>query len=679
MALHIAGCDIKAYVLSVLFCAVFGWAPAQSDCDLSVSKKAEKLLSEAQNSSRLSNAERYELVQRAVEEDPDCLRCNMDLARLSFRKAEATRTSWQGALQHFQKVKSLCPDYHADVYYYLGLIYYSIQEYTEAAEAFNSFLEFPTGDASKVSRDHSKKIADVNSLIEEVYFYSEFYENPVPFDPQRVSGINTPQNEYLPMLSPDNEIIFYTRQFTEKRKGDLISREIEEFMQSERADYTEPFPAGKVLPPPFNVGDNYGGVSISVDNREMYITVCTPVAGGYNNCDLYVTHRKEVNGDLQWSELENLGPEVNTPDGWEAQPSLSSDGKTLYFASVRAGSTPDEDGNPTIDIYYTTRKADGTWNAATPAGPVINTAGNDKSPFLHSDSRTLYFASNGRIGAGGYDIFYSRQNKDGSWSKPKNIGYPINTAQDEHGLIVSTDGKYAYYASADLEKAQGLDIFSFAMPGKARPDKVLLLKGTIETETGEPLTDAHLEIKYSDTTKVEHIPIRNSDGGYAAVINLHRSDQVLVTVKTREPGLQFTSRSFSLADTLRAVQTINQKVEELKPGSSFAIEDIHFATNSSDILPDSKKILKEFADYLKEHPRLKIRIEGHTDNVGDDYYNLVLSTDRAFEIMGYLQEQGVPGPRMKFAGYGETRPIADNTTAEGRAANRRTEFLVLEK
>lgn len=667
--------NVLIFCIVLLFSVAHGYS--QDRCSPSESKKALKLLDKAK-SSGLSLREREEILLKSVEEDSECLKCRYALARTQYQIASEQNRSYDRALKNFEKIITQCSTYSPDPYYYAGIIEYGNQAYGNSLAYFEKFLSLEV-DPRKVSRDYQKKVDDVSIVLPEIRFYSDFYENPVPYNPQKVEGIASRADEYLPMLSPDNSLIFFTRKEMIKNKGDLYAREVERFMQAQKEgdDYIDP----SALPPPFNVGDNYGGVSISLDNREMFVTVCKQVNSSYKNCDIYVTrfeHDTDPAGNdkMKWTGLENLGPAINTEGGWEAQPTLSADGNTLYFATIRENTTPDKEGNPTTDIFQSERNADGSWSQAKPLGKPINTAGNDKSPFLHVDSKTLYYASNGRMGAGGYDIYYSRQNADGSWSDPKNLGYPINSSQDEHGLIVSTDGARAYFASSNIQSAQGLDIFNFKVPQKAKPEKVLIIKGDVRDDTGKIVEDAKIELKYTKSKEAKEVDVDKQDGSYAAVINLRKNDDVVVSVKSESVDLGFNTRLFTIEDTAMAVQEINMEVSEVEEGKAYKMNDIRFATNSSDIDESSKQVLDEFADYLKEHPSFHIEIGGHTDNVGDPEKNLVLSTDRAFEVFGYMQEQGVSAERMTFKGYGQTKPVAPNDTPENRAKNRRTEFII---
>ena len=665
-------------VFNFIGVAIFSQA---ENCEESTDRKVLKLLDKA-NDSGNDIRERISFLKEALAIDENCLQCNMQLGISSFKKATAASTSFIDAEKYFKKIESLCKQYHSDVYYYLGTIAYSKQEYSDAQKYYNLFLDFPNADPSKLAKDYKKKYEDVQQVMPDIKLNVEIYGKGEDFNPAVVDNVSTTSDEYLPMLSPDNELLFFTRKKIVKEKGDLIGREVEELTLSKRFDSSELFNNGLALKPPFNVGDNYGGVSISVDNKEMIVTVCKPVKRGYNNCDLYSTkweqkiNEKTGQKDFYWGGLENLGAAINTEDGWEAQPSLSGDGKTLFFATARENTIKDAAGIPGIDIFFSTMGNDGKWTAAQSLGPQINTNGNDKSPFMHSDSKTLYFSSTGYKGVGGYDIYFTRQTKDNLWTVPKNIGYPINSNKDEHGLIVSTDGKLAYYASGNLKGIGGLDIYSFELPSNARPEKILILKGEVKDENGQIVKDAKIELKYAKTKEIQEITIDGKDGRYAAVINLQKDNDVIVSIK--KDGIAFNAQIFSMEDTIKTViENVDIKLEKIKVGKAYKINDIKYATNSAEINNISKIILDEFALYLNENKSIKIAINGHTDNIGGEESNLALSSERAFEVFSYLQSKGVTGERMSFKGFGQNAPIADNTSEEGRFENRRTEFVIV--
>jgi len=681
-------------VLAFLVCLA-GVATAQDEeatedpCGLSTDKKIVKLLEDA--SKAKDPVDRHQKLKAALEVDGDCASCLFQLGMSAYRIGKEGDKGYGAAIKYFDQLQAKCPNYHSDVPYHLGIMHYAQDEFADAAKAFEAFRKFPSDDATKLSKDYDKKYTDVEAVMPELQFYVDFYKNIAPLDPKLVRNVSTPAKEYLPILSPDNELMFFTRLSKVQAKGDIMARDVEQLMEARRSDVKADFNAGRALPDPFNMGDNYGGTTISVNNQEMFVTVCGPKdTKGYSNCDIFRAHYAtrfdlDQGGQVfQWSGLESLGPSVNT-DGWESQPSLSADGNTLYFArQERSG------GISGIDIFQSTRTGKSDWS---PARPVkgINTDGDEKAPFMHSDSRTLYFAAKppvdesgrpdekaGHKGIGGYDIFFSKMNDDGTWSKPKNLGSPLNTDQDEHGLIVSADGRTAYFASGRYQGAGELDIFGFELPKEARPDDILLVKGEVRNEKGELVKDATVEIEYMDTRKVEVIRVDSISGRYATVVKLRPGSDVIMTVKKKDHV--FDSRSFSTEDTVRAgVAKIDMKVEKIEVGKSYRVNDIKYATNSADITKSSEYILDELIGFLKENASVKIRIEGHTDSRGSATENKALSNSRAITVSDYLQGHGIAAGRLTHQGLGPEKPLASNDTEEGRAQNRRTEFVIVSR
>ena len=681
------------WLIVVLMLFVTASATAQDDdnsdpCGAPTDKKIVKLLDDAGKAK--DPVERHQKLKSSLELDGECTECLFQLGLSAYRIGKEGGKGFAPAITYLTKLQDKCPNYHSDVPYYLGTMRYAQDEFADAAKSFEAFRKFPTDNPAKLSKDYDKKYADVEAVLPELQFYVDFYKHTAPLNPQLVRNVSTPAKEYLPMLSPDNELLFFTRVSKRQAKGDIVSREVEELTEARRPDVKAEFNGGRALAEPFNLGDGYGGVTISVNNQEMFVTVCGPPdANNYRNCDIFRTHY-EMHFDLdrgnpsyEWEGLDNLGPAINTPDGWESQPSLSADGNTLYFAAIRTNT----DG---IDIFQSTRDAKGDWS---PARPVkgINTAGDEKAPFMHSDSRTLYFAAkppsdeSGRIdetrghkGIGGYDIFFSKLNDDGTWSKPRNIGHPLNTDQDEHGLIVSADGRTAYFASARYQGAGDLDIFGFELPQDARPDDILVVKGEVRNEKGELVKDATVEIEYMDTRKVEVIRVDSISGRYATVVKLKPGSDVIMTVKKKDHV--FDSRSFSAEDTTRnGVAKLDMTVQKIEVGKSYRVNDIKYATNSAEITRSSEYILDELIGFLKENASVKIRVEGHTDSRGSAAENKTLSNDRALTVKDYLQEHGIAAGRLTYQGFGAEKPLAGNDTEEGRAKNRRTEFVIVSR
>lgn len=651
--------------------------------------RVERLLKKGRDKGGDKIRERNEQLEKAIEKDPECAECHKQLADNLFTIAEQKpRVSYNSAEEHYLKALDLCPELHSNIYFRLGLIHYGRKDYDKAIGYFQDFLDFNVDDDAKYGEDYAKKFKDTEEIIPELKARRNLHENKVPFDPRIVKGVSTRKaDEYLPTLSRDNELIFYTRRYRKETKNEITAKRVEELTVSERPGPEGQFSDGKALSAPFNQDDkeNYGGASISVDNKELYVTICKPGKKGYKNCDIYrsdyeLTIEEDGDREYEWSKPKNLGPAINTETGWESQPSISADGETLYFATIRK-----ETRN--ADIYVSHRKENGEWSEAESIGDRINTEGDEKAPFIHSDSETLYFSSNDRIGAGGYDIYFSRRKEDSAWSEPKNLGLPINTKDDEIGLIVSTDGRTAYFSSSRLDKSKGLDIYAFDLPPRAKPEEVKLVKGEVRDEEGDVVQGAEVELKNPSNDEVTRTEVDSADGKFAAIIKAEGDDDVMMSVE--KDGYAFKARAFGPLeggmDTTRkgsdggSIEKTEVKMERLREGEPYRLDDIHYATNSADLKERSKKLLDEFIEYLERNPSLKVAIHGHTDNVGSKDHNQALSHDRAFTVMSYLIEKGIDGSRLEFKGFGESRPIESNQTSEGRAENRRTEFVVLEK
>lgn len=669
--------------IGLLAFSITSYAQVEDESCLPPSKKVVKMIDNARNSADAKTAITGFL--EAIEAAPDNAMPYYEYAMYAYQqgvKYYETQPnpamgdkSFTKAEEMFRKALEFCSDYHGNCTYYLGVINYSQKQMEDAISYFKQFLKYEHTEPSRYPEDFDKKQADVKEVLAELESEQELLSNSVPFDPKMVPNVSSKEDEYFPMISPDNEMMFYTRKLDRKTLGSIQSNVVEEFTFSQRNDMRSPFDAGNPFAAPFNDGSfiSYGAATLSVDNKEMIFCACNDgeVRGQkYRNCDLYITHyeRSGTGGnDFQWSELKNLGGGINTPDGWEGQPSLSADGNTLYYTANRP-STRDN------DIFVATRDPKGNWSAGRPFDE-INTDGKDKSPFLHQDSETLYFVStvsDTRKGVGGTDIFYSRM-ENGKWSKPKNIGHPINTKEDEIGVFVSIDGALAYYSS---RFGGDWNIYSFELYEEARPKPVTMVKGELTDDNGAPVKDATIEIAYVNSDQVDIVKVNGDDGKFAAIVRTGEPQDVMVTVK--KEGNAFDSKLISKEEITKSITLRGNdlSVRPLKEGQAYTINDILYATSSYNLTPKSKFILKQFARFLTENPTIQITIQGHTDDLGDDAENMKLSQDRSEEVKRFLVSQGVAEARLIAEGYGETRPKVANENAAQRAVNRRTDFMI---
>ena len=622
------------------------YAQKQSLCPESVIKKSNRYLEDAKDAkkSRKPFSEIVDLINKSIAEDSINGQAFKFLAETAYAAHEDKTMSTA-----YSKLIELCPDASADAYYRLANYQYETKEFASAIKNFQSFLDF-----NKVKEenalDANQKITRANLMM-----------HPVPFNPIPLKNVSTGEPEYLAIISPDQDFCFFTRRFEETKRGALTSMSVEKFMMSKKIN--NEFDGGQPMPFPFNKSgsNNEGGASISIDNKHLFFTV-----NKNGNFDIYTSD--DING--KWSEPRSLSDLVNDKKLWDSQPSVSPDGKKIYFASFR------DSIHETSDIYETLKDENGNWGKPHPLGSQINTIGNERTPFIHPDNKTFYFSSDNLPGMGGFDIYMCKIKSDGSFSDPINLGYPINTEGNEGGFFVSTDGKSGYFASDHLKGPGGYDIYEFEMPEKARPERVLFIKGDLKDDDNKTFSDAKIELKNSLTKEIIDVNYDTITGKYASVVLF--DEDYIMTVKKK--GFAFNSTYFSKDDTsLVATQKVNVKLKKIEVGQAYPLNNIHFSSNSSALNDQDKNIISDFAEYLKENDQIKLAINGFTDNAGNPIENLTLSELRAKAVFEFLSSCGIERSRLSYKGFGETKPLASNETEQGKAQNRRTEFLIISK
>lgn len=652
---------VYIYLICITIIPFLSFSQKNDDpCPKTDNKKADKLYDKAITEYKTGTfAKALEYCRQVMEEEP----AYIDAYYLTgvIYSSESKRNI-KAAEQNFAKVVELCPDYDNYVYYYLGKIYFGAEKWDDASRNLKLFIK----DVDKVKSD--KDYNDANDMISYADGFLKLVKNPVPFQPQVVRGVSSTQDEYLFIISPDNELALYTRAvLVPPRKGDLIHRAtlMETFMFSNRIGDNE-FNSGEPMPEPFNQKGNEGAATITADNKYLVYTVCDGSGPG-TVCDLFYS---ELDEDGFWTDIKSLGEKINAEETWESQPSITSDGRAIYFTSDRPG------GYGGYDLYCTRKDEKGEWGTPVNMGPAINTMGNEKTPFIHTDSQTLYYASDGLSGMGGYDIYFSKLDTNGRWSKPKNIGYPINTPDDETGLFVSTDGNYAYFVSNKYNGIGGWDLYSFPLYEAARPEKVLFVKGQLKDESSSEPIQAKIEMKNLTTLRVTEIPVDSKTGKYVAVFPF-KSDYIM-TVK--KEGFAYESKYIAKKDSaFEKPVTVNIEVKPIEVGVSYKLNDIYFATGMYDLTSESKTVIEGFTEFLNDNPSIKVEIQGHTDDVGNDKSNQLLSENRAKSVFDYIIQKGIDSSRLTYKGYGESKPIASNLNEEGRARNRRTVFVIVGK
>ncbi len=646
-------------------------------CNEIDNKSALKLFEKATDKKKYKKPERLDFLKKCLEAEPDFAEANLAMGNEIVVHSKLENKSFAPAIPYFQKAIAACPQVHSEPYYFIGFNYYEETKNDSAIKYLEKFIRFKDEDEKKFAKDYEVEIYQAKEMIKYAKKESELKKKIVPFDPKVVKGVSTPKDEYLAYITPDDKHCLFTRKVSAQSKNTVYvtDKEREAFMIATR-DKTGVFNAGEEMPPPFNTtNDNQGGCTITIDNKRLYIAMMKQEGGAQPNCDIYVSE----NSNDEWSEIKKLSANVNHPIYWDSQPTVSADGNTIYFASDRPG------GYGGIDIYYTVKNPQtGEWSIPKNAGPKINTRGDEKTPFMHSDSETLYFSSNGQFGFGGFDIFYIRKDDKGQWLDAENIGYPINTEADDTGFFVSTDSKTGYFFSYDEGKMRNkgvgkYDLFSFDLYKEARPQETTFLKGEIKDKVGNVIEGGKVEVTNVKTKEKTFAVVDSASGKFMVAVNLKKKDDLLITVKKQDHA--FASAVVSVKDATfeKQPEPIKIQLDEAAKGSSFVLKDLYYNTNSADLKKESHIVIDEFAAYLKENPAVTIEIQGHTDNVGNASANQALSANRAYSVKAALEEKGIDGKRITAKGFGSSKPLADNISEEGRAKNRRTEFLITEK
>jgi outer membrane protein OmpA-like peptidoglycan-associated protein len=671
-------------ILGFFLFVLLAFAPARSfaqddkgnsPCSAPDNDEAKKNFEKSKDRKKYNWDERKEFLGKAIEAEPTWADANLAYAKMIMNKAKADGNEgvYPDAIPYLKAAVDNCPEIGAEPFYQLGTQYYLKEDYANAITYLTKFINYDTDDPKRLGANYEFNSQQAQEMLRWSKFYVEVKSHPRPFEPKAVKNIDTDKSEYLAIVSPDNTIALYIRQVPINQMDRVWGSQsyAEVFTESDRQQNGE-FDGGHRMDDPFNKNPNEGSATLTIDNKHLFYTITKDGPDGPNT-DIYTSDFV----DGVWTPIRPIGERVNDPTWWDSQPTVSADGTTLYFASNRPG------GQGGIDIWMTKKGADGEWGAPVNMGPTINTPFDEKSPFIHSDSQTLYFSSNGHPGVGGYDIFYSRADAKGTWQTPVNIGIPINTTGDDIGFFVSTDGSTGFFCSnmRMAEQVGGWDVYQFELYKEARPEAVVIAKGELKDDYGNPLTGpVSVEVKDVTTKEKMKAVVDTTTGSFAAAIKVNKQHDYVISVK--KDSAAFNSQLISTQQDLTNKTTLAVKpmeVKKLKEGSAYTIHDINFATNSAVLEPESMVVLEEFAIYLKEHPNVKIMIQGHTDNVGDDQKNMDLSNERAYAVFEALtQKFGVPRSQITGSkGYGETKPIADNNTEEGRAKNRRTEFVIV--
>ena len=618
------------------------------------SKKAEKAFNKAKSYYYENNYfEAEKFIQKALEIDTNFIEAYLLLGDLLADKNDKNR-----AIKAYKSVIKIDSVYSSIIYYILAGFEFSSEKYIDSRKHFSDFLLFNDIDSIQEKFAHD--------YIQLCDFIIEAMANPVPFEPVNLGdSINSAFDEYINAITVDEQILLFTvKGIVGGETNGKEQKFEEEFYISEKHDgiWTKAVKMGY----PINSSGNQGAICLSPDGNKIFFTACNRF-DGYGSCDIYFS---EKNNGI-WSEPKNLGQTVNS-SAWDSQPSISSDGKTLYFSSTRKG------GFGSSDIWKTMLSPSGNWRKPINLGNLINTKKTEMAPFIHADNLSLFFSSKGHRGIGGSDLFLSKfDNKNHKWSQPKNLGFPINTTADEINIFVDASGQKAYLSS---DKAYGMgkqDIYSFDLYEDIKPSKVTYLKGKVYDSISKKALSADFELIDLENNEIYFNSVSdNFDGSFLICL----PPNINYALNVSKEGYLFYSENFSLKNENSNTKPflINIALQAIKQGNSTILKNVFFDTDKFELKPESEAELQKLVSFLNKNPNIKIEIGGHTDNKGSEEYNLKLSENRAKAVYEFLINNGIKRSSLSYKAYGFSDPIDNNETPEGRAKNRRTEFKILE-
>lgn len=566
----------------------------------------------------------------------------------------------------FTKALAISSTHEPTICFTIGNLQSKQRKYKEAVLSYEAFLATNSQDKSMV---YGVKYQLRNARF--AVFSTLAYQNPVnvTFSPMS-NAVNTKRPEYLPSFTLDeNQLVFV-------RKGSD-----EDFYISQKIDSVWQ-PAQPILE--LNTNQNEGAQAISADGKLLIYAGCAR-PDSYGDCDLYFSER--INGS--WTKPKNMGPLVNSK-AWDSQPSIAPDGKTIYFASSRPGSLGKE------DIWKTQKDTNGKWMLPTVLDSTINTIEREYTPFIHADNQSLYFTSNGHPGMGALDLFVAYKKTDGTFDTPKNLGYPINTDADENNLIVAKDGKTGYFVTdrvydgvrkslVESQAGTETDIYSFELPANVRAQSaVTYARGKVyDAQTFKPIL-AKVEIKDLATNQLHTTINTDRDGEFMTALpfgktyslNVNKAKYIFYSDNFELQATNLQTKPFELDISLQPIVDTPSNNTNNVIAKPIVLKNIFFATASAVLKPESQGEIQALSELLTQNPTLRIQLNGHTDNVGDDATNVTLSENRAKAVFDALTKLGIDAQRLRYKGFGKTLPIDSNDTVVGRQNNRRTEFVV---
>jgi OOP family OmpA-OmpF porin len=635
-----------AAIALLLLCSTVAFSQPQLTTK---SKKAIELYVQADNFRvRGQFEEAINLLRQALDKDDKFVEAYYRLG-LTY----ANMKQYPKAIEIDEKGLALTKDLRLQKFFWydLGELYLLTGSYEKAMKVLSAFVNNESQSKPRIDRA-TMLFRSAEFALKNKNDTSAYHQRPLS------DTVNCFVLQYFPALTADQKQLIFTR----RESND--PNDTEDLVVSKKDDHgrwTTPVSVSKNI----NTRLNEGTCTVSADGRKLIFTSCAG-RDGIGSCDLYESHKI---GD-DWTVPTNLGRNVNSMD-WESQPSLSADGRTLYFVSDRRA------GLGRNDIWVSTLGEDGRWTKAVNAGKGVNSQFDEMSPFIHANNRTLFFASNGLPGFGGYDIFYVEKDST-TWSAPKNFGAPLNDHDDQYALFITADGKKGYYAhEEDLPNGHSRSkIYEIDIPAENQMKyRSNYVRGIIRDKDDQHPLTAKVELINIGNNAVESLVESDSINGEYLMVLTQGANYALYVNKV---GYLFKSYNFNYSE-VRDFQPIvvNIDLEKVKEGSVAVLNNIFFDVDKYDLQQRSNPELQKIVRFLNENPGIRVQISGHTDNSGAADYNRQLSEKRALSVYNYLLQSGIDKKRLTTKGFGPDKPIASNDTEEGRQMNRRIEFRIV--
>jgi outer membrane protein OmpA-like peptidoglycan-associated protein len=617
---------------------------------------------------------------QAAELDPSNVKANFMAGKVHLET-----TNKDQATSYFLKVYELDPDYRFDILYLIGQGHQLSLDFEEAMEYYQLYKVKLKNNPDYVGPDRIP-IEMVERRIYECGNGITFITYPEGYSIINIgSKVNSEWHDFAPVVNEEETMLI----FTTRRKDGNLNQDVhtdnfpfEDIFISTKNDtvWQAATNIGEVINTPFHDSN----IALSADGKRLYLY--KDIEDGTS--DIYVS---ELKSDSAWSTPKSVGVNINSEFS-EKSLSVSTDGQIVFFSSDRPG------GEGGLDLYYSLKDAQGKWGPAVNLGSTINTEYDEDSPFIDYDGRTLYFSSRGGVGMGGYDIFKAEYDStSGTWTDIVNLGYPINTPDDDIYFVGTKSGKRGYYASVRENGMGYTDIYLVSVPyvdinTKERLGPKNHIRRSVEDESGLQAVNLNINVNdYDDNTPLDadlqlrrvsdnvvFNVSRTAQGKYSARVTHPEEAEYMLSIE--KDGYVFKNIAITLPASQNEPQLITRTFElnKIREGFSSILRNIYFDFDKFTLKQESFPELNKLEGMLLENPNMRIEIAGHTDYIGSEAYNNQLSVKRANSVVNFLINKGITPTRLESKGYGKSRPIASNDDEEdGRELNRRVEFKIL--